>query len=159
VTLFPSRRLCCHLGSGRATPTDRPDFRPWLKGQYAEFVALKALLNNLSPGSTATLASLAAKWGYGMATSVQLPASGCGGTRQTFFSTTPESIEAILVSARIDHQSLLGGLRAVVVDELHAFAGDDRGWHLLAILARLERLAARTQVENRQAGPTLDCRT
>jgi ATP-dependent Lhr-like helicase len=57
--------------------------------------------------------------------------------------TTPESVEAILVSARIDHQSLLSGLRAVVVDELHAFAGDDRGWHLLAILARLERLAGR----------------
>jgi ATP-dependent helicase Lhr and Lhr-like helicase len=55
--------------------------------------------------------------------------------------TTPESVEAILVSARIDHRSLLSGLRAVVVDELHAFAGDDRGWHLLAILARLERLA------------------
>jgi ATP-dependent helicase Lhr and Lhr-like helicase len=57
--------------------------------------------------------------------------------------TTPESVEAILVSARIDHQSLLSGLRAVVVDELHSFAGDDRGWHLLAILARLERLAGR----------------
>ena len=53
--------------------------------------------------------------------------------------TTPESVEAILVSARIDHHSLLSGLRAVVVDELHAFAGDDRGWHLLAILARLEQ--------------------
>jgi ATP-dependent helicase Lhr and Lhr-like helicase len=57
--------------------------------------------------------------------------------------TTPESVEAILVSIQIDHQSLLGGLRAVLVDELHAFAGDDRGWHLLAILARLERLAGR----------------
>ncbi len=31
-------------------------------------------------------------------------------------------------------------LRAVVVDEVHAFAGDDRGWHLLAVLTRLERL-------------------
>ncbi len=57
--------------------------------------------------------------------------------------TMPESVEAILVSARIDHRSLLYGLRAVVVDELHAFADDDRGWHLLAILARLERLAGR----------------
>jgi ATP-dependent helicase Lhr and Lhr-like helicase len=57
--------------------------------------------------------------------------------------TTPESVEAVLVSARIDHQSLLSDLHAVVVDELHAFAGDDRGWHLLAILARLERLAGR----------------
>lgn len=26
---------------------------------------------------------------------------------------------------------LFSGLRAVVVDEVHAFAGDDRGWHLL----------------------------
>jgi DEAD/DEAH box helicase len=31
--------------------------------------------------------------------------------------TTPESVEAILVSARIDHLSFLGGVRAVVVDE------------------------------------------
>lgn len=35
---------------------------------------------------------------------------------------------------------MLGRVRAVVVDEVHAFAGDDRGWHLLAVLERLERL-------------------
>ncbi len=34
-------------------------------------------------------------------------------------------------------------MQAVVVDEIHAFAGDDRGWHLLAILARLDALAGR----------------
>ena len=34
-------------------------------------------------------------------------------------------------------------MRAVVVDEVHAFAGDDRGWHLLAVLERLARLAGR----------------
>ena len=34
-------------------------------------------------------------------------------------------------------------MRAVVVDEVHAFAGDDRGWHLLAVLERLTRLAGR----------------
>jgi ATP-dependent helicase Lhr and Lhr-like helicase len=28
-----------------------------------------------------------------------------------------------------------------VVDEIHAFAGDDRGWHLLAVLDRIVRLA------------------
>src|SRR5690606_35106302 len=33
--------------------------------------------------------------------------------------------------------------RAVVVDEVHAFAGDDRGWHLLAVLERLQRIAGR----------------
>jgi ATP-dependent Lhr-like helicase len=54
--------------------------------------------------------------------------------------TTPESLEAIMISARTDHAALLGGIRAVVIDELHAFAGDDRGWHLRFLLARLERL-------------------
>src|SRR5262249_44347477 len=49
---------------------------------------------------------------------------------------------SMLMSARVDHQWLFADLRAVVVDELHAFAGDDRGWHLLGVLARLTRLAA-----------------
>ncbi|GAA3739348.1 DEAD/DEAH box helicase [Salinactinospora qingdaonensis] len=57
--------------------------------------------------------------------------------------TTPESLEAILISAKTDHAHLLGQVRAVVVDEIHAFAGDDRGWHLLAVLERLERLTGR----------------
>ena len=35
---------------------------------------------------------------------------------------------------------LLSGVRAVVVDEIHAFAGDDRGWHLLAVLDRIDEL-------------------
>src|SRR5699024_10056987 len=57
--------------------------------------------------------------------------------------TTPESLEAILVSTRVDHRQLFTGLRAVVVDELHAFAGDDRGWHLLGVLERLQRISGR----------------
>src|SRR5690606_14410088 len=34
-------------------------------------------------------------------------------------------------------------LQAVIVDEIHAFAGDDRGWHLLAVVQRLQRLCGR----------------
>lgn len=34
-------------------------------------------------------------------------------------------------------------VRAVGVDEVHAFAGDDRGWHLLAVLERLSAVAGR----------------
>jgi ATP-dependent Lhr-like helicase len=34
-------------------------------------------------------------------------------------------------------------LRAVVIDEVHAFAGDDRGWHLQAVLERVTALAGR----------------
>ncbi|TIR29938.1 MAG: DEAD/DEAH box helicase [Mesorhizobium sp.] len=55
--------------------------------------------------------------------------------------TTPESLEAMMISVQLDHANLLQGIQAVVVDELHAFAGDDRGWHLMFLLARLERLA------------------
>lgn len=55
--------------------------------------------------------------------------------------TTPESIEAMLVSRRVDHRAFFSGVKAVVVDEIHAFAGDDRGWHLLAVLERVGRLA------------------
>jgi len=57
--------------------------------------------------------------------------------------TTPESLEAMLVSTGVDHRALFSGVRTVVVDELHAFAGDDRGWHLLSVLQRLEHLAGR----------------
>lgn len=39
---------------------------------------------------------------------------------------------------------MFGNLRTVVIDEIHAFAGDDRGWHLLAVLERLSRIAGRT---------------
>jgi ATP-dependent Lhr-like helicase len=51
--------------------------------------------------------------------------------------TTPESLEVMLITRREHHDRLFADLRAVVVDEIHAFAGDDRGWHLLSILERL----------------------
>lgn len=57
--------------------------------------------------------------------------------------TTPESLEAMLISTRVDQRHLMRSLRVVVVDEVHAFARDDRGWHLLAVLERLQRLAGR----------------
>lgn len=56
--------------------------------------------------------------------------------------TTPESVEGMLVSPTVP-RGLWANLRAVVVDEAHAFAGDDRGWHLLALVQRLQKLAGR----------------
>jgi ATP-dependent Lhr-like helicase len=50
--------------------------------------------------------------------------------------TTPESLQSMLVSASVDHRAYFAELRVVVIDELHAFAGDDRGWHLLTVLER-----------------------
>jgi ATP-dependent Lhr-like helicase len=57
--------------------------------------------------------------------------------------TTPESIEAMLISSKTDHAWLFRNLQAVVVDEIHAFAGDDRGWHLLSVVQRLQQLSGR----------------
>lgn len=56
--------------------------------------------------------------------------------------TTPESVEGMLISPAAP-RALWANLRAVVVDEAHAFAGDDRGWHLLALVQRLQKLAGR----------------
>jgi ATP-dependent Lhr-like helicase len=55
--------------------------------------------------------------------------------------TTPESLEVMLISRWVDERQLFAGLRTVIIDEIHAFAGDDRGWHLLAVLERAARIA------------------
>lgn len=57
--------------------------------------------------------------------------------------TTPESLEVMLVSPNVDDRRLFSQLRVVIIDEIHAFAGDDRGWHLLSVLERITRLAGR----------------
>lgn len=57
--------------------------------------------------------------------------------------TTPESIEAMLISVRVNRPLWFGNLRAVIVDELHAFASDDRGWHMRSILYRLDQYLQR----------------
>lgn len=56
--------------------------------------------------------------------------------------TTPESLEGMLIGDRRDRRRMLGNVRCVIVDELHAFAGDDRGWHLLALFERVRALGA-----------------
>ncbi len=57
--------------------------------------------------------------------------------------TTPESIEAMLISVRVNRPAWFGNLRAVIVDELHAFAADDRGWHMRSVLHRLDQYLER----------------
>ncbi len=55
--------------------------------------------------------------------------------------TTPESLEVMLVSERVDAGALFADLRIVVVDEVHALAGTDRGAHLMSVIERLARLS------------------
>ncbi|MGA3124606.1 MAG: DEAD/DEAH box helicase [Polyangiaceae bacterium] len=57
--------------------------------------------------------------------------------------TTPESLEVMFISARTDARALFPELSAVVIDEVHAFAGDDRGAHLASLLERLVTLCGR----------------
>jgi ATP-dependent helicase Lhr and Lhr-like helicase len=53
--------------------------------------------------------------------------------------TTPESLEVMLLSSKVPHTKLFGDLRVVIVDEIHALAGSDRGTHLISVLERLFR--------------------
>ncbi|MDQ2642180.1 MAG: DEAD/DEAH box helicase [Myxococcota bacterium] len=55
--------------------------------------------------------------------------------------TTPESIEVMLMSPRVPIQTLFKDLRYVVIDEIHAFAGTDRGAHLMSVIERLRDLS------------------
>lgn len=55
--------------------------------------------------------------------------------------TTPESLEVMLISKRVDAAALFADLRMVVIDEVHAVAGTDRGAHLMSVLERLTLLS------------------
>ena len=104
---------------------------------------LRALLNNLTPrinGYCQWLGRSAALWHGDVGQSQRQRILT---DRPDILLTTPESLEAMLVSTKVDPRLLFSGLQAVVVDEIHAFAGDDRGWHLLGVLERLSRVAGR----------------
>lgn len=104
---------------------------------------LRALLNNLQPrlhGYAQWLGRVATVWHGDVGQDARQRIMR---DRPDILLTTPESLEAMLVSTKVESRVLFSGLRAVVVDEVHAFAGDDRGWHLLAVLERLSRISGR----------------
>lgn len=51
---------------------------------------------------------------------------------------TPESLEALFILRGLEVPRLFRGVQAVVVDELHAFLGRERGIHVRSLLARME---------------------
>lgn len=55
--------------------------------------------------------------------------------------TTPESLEAMLMRRSSQFAALCQSLRFLVVDELHAFFGSERGAQLQSLLQRVERLS------------------
>jgi ATP-dependent Lhr-like helicase len=56
--------------------------------------------------------------------------------------TTPESLNIMLTSLR--GRGMFSGVRALIVDEIHAIAGTKRGAHLALTLERLEALVERS---------------
>lgn len=56
---------------------------------------------------------------------------------------TPESLEAMFVRRGAQIAFLFGALDYVIIDELHAFIGTERGIQLLSLLSRLERVLKR----------------
>ncbi|AWV15266.1 ATP-dependent RNA helicase SrmB [Methylobacterium tardum] len=68
---------------------------------------------------------------------------------------TPESLEATLVRRGPDAARLFGALDAVVVDELHAFVGTERGRQLQSLLTRVEVACGRDHVDRVGLSATL----
>ncbi|MDU0314105.1 DEAD/DEAH box helicase [Phycicoccus sp. M110.8] len=72
---------------------------------------------------------------------------------------TPESLESLFVNHGSDAARILAGLRYVVIDELHAFIGTERGAQLQSLLHRTE-LVIRRRVPRIALSATLgDLRT
>ncbi len=65
---------------------------------------------------------------------------------------TPESLESLLVNRTRELGRLLGGVRAIVIDELHAFLTGERGLHLASLLGRIERYRERSGPPIRRLG-------
>ena len=104
---------------------------------------IKALLNNIEPRLRAYCALVGRRVGLWHGDVGAARRAAIMRERPDLLLTTPESIEVMLVSSRSEPRVFFQNLQAVVVDELHAFAGDDRGWHLLAVLERVRRMAGR----------------
>ncbi|WP_234934219.1 DEAD/DEAH box helicase [Agrobacterium vitis] len=68
---------------------------------------------------------------------------------------TPESLEALLVRRGKEIRFLFSSLEAVVIDELHAFIGTERGMQLQSILNRIEIECGRERIDRVGLSATL----
>ena len=68
---------------------------------------------------------------------------------QGILQITPESLESLLINKNKDLLRLFGDLRFVIIDEIHAFMGSERGCQ---IICQLQRLAILTQKQPRRIG-------
>lgn len=118
----------------------RIDFEDWRPVSVIYVAPIRALLNDQEHRVSrycALIGRRAMKW-HGDTPSAE---------RKAFLAdpadvllTTPESLEVMLMSRTVPARKLFQSLRAVIVDEAHAFVGDDRGVHLSSVLERLSRI-------------------
>jgi ATP-dependent helicase Lhr and Lhr-like helicase len=54
-------------------------------------------------------------------------------------ATTPESLEVLLMNGSKPCSSLFENMRFIVIDEIHYFAGNDRGIQLMSIIERIQQ--------------------
>ncbi len=113
----------------------------WSRPSVLYLCPIKALLNNLESRLSMLAGMVGCTVGVWHGDVGQSARKRMLRERPDILLATPESVEVMLVSRSVDHRSFFAGLRAVVVDEVHAFAGDDRGWHLLALIERVSAVA------------------
>ncbi len=65
---------------------------------------------------------------------------------------TPESLESLLINRTRHSEEMFGGLRAIVIDEVHAFLSGERGLHLASLLSRVRRYVRQDQPKPRMLG-------
>lgn len=121
----------------------RMDAEDWKPVSVLYVAPIRALLNNQEERLSryaSLLGRRAFKW-HGDVTSAAK--RGFVNEPADLLLTTPESLEVMLMSRKVPAERLFRGLRAVVIDEIHAFVGDDRGGHLSAVLERLSRFCGR----------------
>ena len=53
---------------------------------------------------------------------------------------TPESLESFLINRNTSVKKAFGNLKYIVIDELHAFIGNERGKQLQSLLSRIEQI-------------------
>lgn len=104
---------------------------------------LKALINDQHErlkGLCEDLKLPAVKWHGDVSASIKQKAQrNPGGV----LLITPESLESLLMRKALDIPRLFGGTSAIVIDELHAFMGTERGVQLRSIMNRLEILVGK----------------
>ncbi|WP_016950286.1 DEAD/DEAH box helicase [Anabaena sp. PCC 7108] len=68
---------------------------------------------------------------------------------QGILQITPESLESLLINKNNELIRLFADLRFIIIDEIHAFMGSERGYQ---IICQLQRLAKVTTIQPRRIG-------